>query len=226
MEPAWACSIAPSDHDRKKPRQNLIEKITPMSEVDWQARYETADTPWDKGVPHPMISHWTKTHDIAGAIVVPGCGRGWDLRAWAMAFPQHSVIGIDLAPAAVASARENCADLPNVRVIESDFFDLSAWHDGQDLGLIWEHTCFCAIPPHLRDAYVRSVSSVLPTGAWLIGAFFTDITDRDSGPPWNTQVEEIIERLSPHFTIEFPALPHQTFPGREGEERSIVMRRM
>lgn len=226
MEFACAYAVAHADHDGKKPRQNFIEKITPMNEVDWQARYEAADTPWDKGVPHPMIRHWAKTHDVTGAIVVPGCGRGWDLRAWAMAFPHHSVIGIDLAPTAVASARANCTDLPHVRVIEADFFDPSRWHDGQAVGLIWEHTCFCAIPPNLRDAYVQTVSRLLPSGAWLIGAFFTDITDRDSGPPWNTHVEEIEERFSPHFTIEYPDLSHQTFPGREGEERSIVMRRI
>lgn len=197
-----------------------------MNKVDWQARYEAADTPWDKGVEHPMIAHWAKTLPVDGAIVVPGCGRGWDLLAWAKAFPQHSVIGIDLAPAAVASARKHCSGLPNVTVIHADFFDLTQWYDGETVGLVWEHTCFCAIPPDLRDDYVRTVARLLPSGAGLVGAFFTDIMDRDSGPPWNTPREEIEVRFSPYFVISDVTTSHRTFSGREGEERSLVMRRI
>jgi methyl halide transferase len=197
-----------------------------MSEVDWQARYEAADTPWDKGMPHPMIAHWTQHARIDGASVVPGCGRGWDLRAWAEAFPDNEVIGIDLAEAAVFSTRELCRDLSNVTVHRADFFALDSWYRGQPVGMLWEHTCFCAIPPRLRDAYVATVAKLLPREAWLIGAFFTDIADREEGPPWNTPIAEVEERFSPHFAIEHPDLPHQTFPGREGEERSIVMRRL
>lgn len=193
--------------------------------MDWEARYESADTPWDKGVPHPMIAHWSAIHEINGAIVVPGCGRGWDLRAWAMAYPQHSVIGIDLAPSAVSSARKMCQDLPNVTVHETDFFSLEKWHSGQRVGLIWEHTCFCAIPPSLRESYVHTVAELLPSGAHLIGAFFTDIVDRDTGPPWNTPMTEIKERFSPWFVITQPKIEHRTFAGRESEERSLIMRR-
>jgi methyl halide transferase len=195
-------------------------------EVDWQSRYEAADTPWDKGVAHPMISHWVSHVMFDGAIIVPGCGRGWDLRAWAEAHPDKEVIGIDLAPAAVSSSRGNCVALANVEIIEADFFDLSQWYRGQKVGLIWEHTCFCAIPPSLRDAYVATVAQLLPGGGTLIGAFFTDMEDGGQGPPWNTPMEEMLRRFSPHFAIEEPMLRHVSFAGREGEERSIVMRRL
>jgi len=197
-----------------------------MSEVDWESRYGAADTPWDKGLPHPMLSHWLGKIEVDGAIVVPGCGRGWDLRAWAEAYPENEVIGIDLAPSAVVSARENCADLANVSVKEADFFDLSQWYDGQKVGLIWEHTCFCAIPPTLRDAYLETVVKLLPSGAHLVGVFFTDLEDPHNGPPWNTNMAEIEQRFAPHFLIEAFDGEHQTFPGREGEERTLVMRRV
>jgi SAM-dependent methyltransferase len=148
------------------------------------------------------------------------------LRAWAEAYPQHEVIGIDLAPSAVLSARENCAELGNVEIIEADFFALPQWYRNQKIGLIWEHTCFCAIPPSLRDAYVATVSQLLSSGGHLIGAFFTDMDDGDQGPPWNTPMEEMMLRFSPHFTIENFEGEHRTFGGRESEERSIVMRRL
>lgn len=194
--------------------------------VDWQSRYEAQDTPWDKGVAHPMVSHWIDCVEMDGAIIVPGCGRGWDLRAWAEAYPDREVIGIDLAPLAVLSARANCADLANVEIIEADFFALSQWYRNQNVALIWEHTCFCAIPPALRDIYVATVSQLLPSGASLIGAFFTDMDDEGQGPPWNATLNEIEQRFSPHFVIDFPDAKHRTYLGREGEERSIVMRRL
>lgn len=196
-----------------------------MSEVDWELRYGAKDTPWDKGQAHPMIAHWAGKIEVAGAIVVPGCGRGWDMRAWAEAYPENPVIGIDLAPSAVQSARHNCADLPQVTVHEADFFALPQWYENQKVGLIWEHTCFCAIPPQLRDAYVETVTKLLAKDGLLIGAFFTDLDDGNAGPPWNTAMEEMENRFSPFFEIEHPVIQHLSFPGREGEERTLVMRR-
>lgn len=206
--------------------QDLFQLGTRMNEVNWQSRYEADDTPWDKGQSHPMIDYWVEKIEVKGAIVVPGCGRGWDLRAWAETHPSSQVIGIDLAPAAVQSARELCADLPNVTVHEADFFALADWHQGQCIGLIWEHTCFCAIPPQLRDAYVETVTALLHPAGLLIGAFFTDMDDGGAGPPWNATMAEMEQRFSPHFQIEHPVTEHRTFPGREGEERTILMRRL
>jgi hypothetical protein len=144
-----------------------------MSSVDWENRYQQADTPWDKGLPHPMIESWRGLALAPGAIVVPGCGRGWDLRAWAMMFPQHRVLGIDLAASAVEDAQKNCADLSNVRVILADFFDHASWRsaaelEGQNVSLVWEHTCFCAIPPSLRETYAATVAYFLPTFAMMM----------------------------------------------------------
>lgn len=203
-----------------------------MSSVDWENRYQQADTPWDKGLPHPMIESWRGLALAPGVIVVPGCGRGWDLRAWAMMFPQHRVLGIDLAASAVEDAQKNCADLSNVRVILADFFDHASWRstaelEGQNVSLVWEHTCFCAIPPGLRETYAATVASLLEPGAMLVGVFFTDIRDDDGqGPPWNCELPELRRLFGEHFHIESPADDHRTFPGREGEERSLILRRL
>jgi SAM-dependent methyltransferase len=196
-----------------------------MDPMNWENRYQQADTPWDKGAAHPMLSHWLGHVVIDGAIVVPGCGRGWDLRAWAEAYPQHSVIGIDIAPSAVSAAQELCRGLPNVRVVLGDFFDPATWQKDERVGLIWEHTCFCAIPPSWRERYVATAAAVLPASGLLLGVFFTDMDDEGAGPPWNTPVAELIERFSPFFEVEEIQARHRTYQGREGEERSFQLRR-
>ena len=62
-----------------------------MSDVDWEFRYQNEDTPWDKGVPHPALDILLQKIALSGSIIVPGCGRGWDLQWLARAYPDHSV---------------------------------------------------------------------------------------------------------------------------------------
>ena len=195
-----------------------------MNEVDWESRYQNADTPWDKGECHPalagLIHRWATNE---AAIIVPGCGRGWDLLALAKEFPARVLIGVDLSLSAVLAARELCADFPNVQVHHADFFETTSWLGNYLVGAIWEHTCFCAIPPALRDDYAKSVSQLLPAGGILGGVFFTDMDDEKSGPPWNCQLDELKQRFAGSFAIEIGDGSHATFPSRQGEERVIVM---
>jgi hypothetical protein len=50
--------------------------------MDWEQRYETGDTPWEKGAPAPPLLEWLESRgSIRGDILVPGCGSGHDVRA-------------------------------------------------------------------------------------------------------------------------------------------------
>jgi hypothetical protein len=92
---------------------------------------------------------------------------------------------------------------------------------------VWEHTCFCAIPPSLRESYAATVAALLEPGAMLVGVFFTDIRDDDGqGPPWNCMLPELQRLFGEHFQIESLPYDHRTFPGREGEERALSLRRL
>ena len=60
---------------------------------------------------------------------VPGCGRGYDLAALVAAGATQAV-GLELAPTAVAAAREYLAQQPGlnpeaVPVVEGDFFEVT-----------------------------------------------------------------------------------------------------
>ena len=45
-------------------------------DLEWQRRYEQDDTPWDKGAPAPALVTFLREKQIAGRVLVPGCGRG------------------------------------------------------------------------------------------------------------------------------------------------------
>src|SRR2546426_12825410 len=75
----------------------------------WEARYQTHDTPWDKGEPSPGLVDFLAAHPelTRGTVCVPGCGTGHDVRAWARG--GFDAFGCDIAPSAIQLAKESPA---------------------------------------------------------------------------------------------------------------------
>ena len=135
---------------------------------------------------------------LKGHVLVPGCGRGHDVRAIAAAGADE-VIGLDLAPSAFAGAET----LPNTRFVLGDLFALPADFTAT-FDAVFEHTCFCAIPRERRDDYVQAVAKALKPGGLLLALFY--LTPRDNpdptlGPPFNASLEELDARFAEHFTL-------------------------
>ncbi len=199
---------------------------------NWDELYREGIKPWDKGVPAPPLLEWIVQHRgmISGAVLVPGCGLGHDVRALAALPEVSAVIGLDLSPTAVEAAR----GFPKIGPEDFSVGDLFALGDDH-LGhydWIWEHTCYCAIPPALRDDYVTAVHGALKPGGHLLGAFYLDPYDDEhqpgGGPPHGCTLDELSERFEKtgHFRILAATTPEQAFPGREGRERVVLMERL
>lgn len=131
----------------------------------WEDRYRANRTPWDLGgVPSALEEFLTV--QPAGRVLVPGCGSGWEIRA----FEKHGweVAAIDLAPAAVERSRA-IANNPSTRIHLGDFFlhDLGA----ATFSLIYERTFLCSLPPELWPAYLRRITDLLAPQGLLAGYF-------------------------------------------------------
>jgi SAM-dependent methyltransferase len=77
--------------------------------TDWNELYRTGDTPWEKGAPAPAppLLSWMAEHGpLSGAVLVPGCGLGHDVRAIARASWDARVVGLDVAPSALVQAKK------------------------------------------------------------------------------------------------------------------------
>lgn len=201
-----------------------MQKITNFV-MDWETRYRTNDTPWDKGTAHPMTRELAALDLPDGPILVPGCGSGWDLLDLAAVHPCRRIIGLDIAPSAVALARERTRHLPGVEIHRGDFLrdDLPAAFGLA--ALIWEHTCFCAISPDQRPAYAAAAARALAPGSFLAGIFFMEMDDAGKGPPWNCPEPEWRGHFGEHFHVERAGPVIITYAGREGEEWGAVLRR-
>ena len=191
--------------------------------TDWEAQYQKGETPWDKGAPSPGLVDFLALEPVCGRVLVPGCGAGHDVRA--LAATAEEVTGLDIAPSAI----EGAARFPRVkneRYELASFFDLPPHLRGA-FDWVWEHTCFCAIDPAMRAAYVGAVATALKPGGNLLAIFYLDPghDSPDEGPPFGVSVAELDALFLPRFDLVREWLPARAYPGREGREWMRVMRR-
>lgn len=194
--------------------------------MNWQERYQSGDTPWNKGVPAPSISQLkTQLPNLfkKGKIVLaPGCGFGHDAIAIAQAGP--SVTGADLAEMPMVEAAKNSPPELDLTWLTADAFTLPERFP-KHFDIIWEHTFFCAINPSTRPQYVESMHKLLKPNGLIAGVFFTN-PDTEQGPPFKATREEIISTLGSHFALEWEATPTHHFPEREGREHIMLFRKL
>jgi SAM-dependent methyltransferase len=191
--------------------------------TDWEAQYQKGETPWEKGASSPGLVDFLAAERIAGRVLVPGCGLGHDVRA--LATQGAEVLGLDLAPSAVAAA----SAFPlagNERYELGDLFALPGHLCGA-FDWVWEHTCFCAIDPALRPAYVESVQRALKPDGQLLAIFYLDPGNDspDEGPPFEVSIAELDRLFLPRFELLREWLPAHAYPGREGAEWMRLLRR-
>ncbi|MFK7851440.1 MAG: methyltransferase domain-containing protein [Akkermansiaceae bacterium] len=196
--------------------------------TDWNQRYQTKDTPWDKGEAAPPLLEIFVKHEPSlwgnGEILVPGCGAGHDVRA--LSSQGLKPLGLDLAPLALEIARNQQAAGQETYEL-GDFLD-SEWRQGRSFSAIWEHTCFCAIHPSQRPKYALACSELIPENGHLIGVFFLTPNgpdELDDGPPFNSSIAEIDDHFSTWFERIDSWLPTNCYPGREGKEWIAIYRR-
>ncbi len=188
--------------------------------VDWEARWQAGDTPWDKGTAAPPLVDWLARHPVSGRVLVPGCGSGHDVRALAAA--GADVLGLDLSPTALAHA----ASFPPVageRYRLENLFTLPPELHGT-FDAVFEHTCFCAIDPARRADYVAAVHAALRPGGHLLAIFYLD-PGPEPGPPHGVTPAEL-DALFAGFHLEHQETPARAFAGRERRERLRLLHRL
>ncbi len=183
---------------------------------DWEQRYQEGTPRWDLGHPAPAFQTLLAAADAPqpGRAIALGAGRGHD--AFFFAQQGFEVTAVDFAPSPIQSLREQSqAQQLSLNLLQKDIFDLTPDLAGQfDYAI--EHTCFCAIDPSLRPAYVALVADLLVPKGELLAVFFTH--QRSGGPPFGTTTAEVRQLFEPHFEILALEPVTNSIPSRQGEE--------
>jgi SAM-dependent methyltransferase len=188
----------------------------------WEDCYQRGETPWEKGRAHPELLAFLRRQQVSGRVLVPGCGHGHDARA--LAASADEVLGLDIAEGAIAAA-ESYPVVGGEHFVRGDLFDLPARSRGA-FDWVFEHTCFCAIDPQMRAAYVSAVAGALRPGGHLLAIFFMnpDMDPGETGPPFGATREELDALFLPKFNLLAEWVPSETFPGRENRELFRLLR--
>lgn len=160
----------------------------------WDRRYEKRETPWDfHGVPRALRTFLELAR--LGAVLIPGCGPGHEVRAFHEA--GWKVTAIDFSPVAVEQARGRLGDLADC-VVLGDFFkhDLSIG----EFDLVYERTFLCALSPHRWPDYAQRVAELLRPGGRLAGIFFHG--EEPDPPPYPLPEGRAHELFGARFSLK------------------------
>ena len=86
----------------------------------WEKRFRESFTPWDAGRVPSALEQFLRTEPRGQRILIPGCGAGYEVRAFAEA--GFDVLAIDFAPAAVERAQRTLGPIAHLVRLE-DFFE-------------------------------------------------------------------------------------------------------
>jgi SAM-dependent methyltransferase len=190
--------------------------------MDWDERYKSNDTPWNKFGPAPELVHFLDKNYVNGRVLVPGCGFGYDAADLAKS-GQCRVMGLDISMTAIVEAHLRHQNVSQLEFHQGDIFNpfpelINAFD------WVFEHTCFCAIEPEQRRAYVDFVHDSLREGGHYLAIMFRD-TGSEDGPPYSISAEEVQELFGSRFKVEKQWEPETSFPGREDSEFCWLMRK-
>lgn len=193
--------------------------MDPKTPEYWNQVYLDESRPgWDMDAPTPLLEELLRSAQplpAGAAVAVPGCGFGHD--AAELARRGHQVTAFDFAPRALEGARAKYGEA--VTWLQEDWFEtLEGPFD-----VIFDHTCFVAMAPERREAYVSRTAKLLkPGGSWLLAAFHD--TQGKSGPPFSIEPEGLRDLVEAHFEILHLAPAVRSHPRRAGREFLLVGR--
>jgi methyl halide transferase len=217
-----------------------LELRNPSDPLAWDRAYQESTTPWDLGGPTPEFLRLLEEEKIFGGkpgfatsgsdapkVLIPGCGRGYDVLAFAECGFQ--VVGLDFSAEAIQDARKIQAEREaklgrSLRVEwgEGDFFHWSMGLENQSrFDFLVEYTFFCAIAPARRADYVKAAHRVLKPSGTLVGLFFP-FEKRDGGPPFALDLENVKADFSNLFSGEWRE-PGASIKPRLGREKLGIL---
>ena len=183
----------------------------------WEKRFRENFTPWDAGSVPAALDQFLKTERSGQRVLIPGCGSGYEVRAFAEA--GHDVLAVDFSQAAVERARRILGALAD-RVRLADFFEFDF---ETPFDLVYERAFLCALPRRLWPGYAPRLSQLMKPEGRLAGFFFFDEGER--GPPFGLKAGELETLLGGRFDRIADSPVSDSIPIFAGKERWQVWTR-
>lgn len=175
--------------------------------MDWDSAYKeegafAGPPPWNIGEPQPELAALIRDGKVSGEVLDAGCGHA-EL-ALALAAAGSTVVGIDVAPTAIAAATRAAQErgLSHATFVCADITAFTGYDER--FATIIDSTLFHSLPIESRDAYLSSIHRAAAPGAHLYmlvfakGAFPPHLETK----PNEVDEDELRAAVSKHFVID------------------------
>jgi thiopurine S-methyltransferase len=170
----------------------------------WLERWQQGQIGFHQDRPTPlMLKHWPSLSLDAGAkVFVPLCGKSLDM-AW-FASQGLRVFGVELAEDAIRAFFAEHGLEPaieetlygrrysagSIEILCGDAFALDA-EALRDCDAVFDRAAIIALPPAMRERYVRELYARLPTGCRGLLITLEYPQDEKNGPPFSVEEAEV-----------------------------------
>jgi SAM-dependent methyltransferase len=165
----------------------------------WNARYLSADAPWDTGIVPPEVVALVESGEPRpGWALDLGCGSGVTSRYLARC--GFRVVGVDLALSALSRAAQMTSRLGlAAHFCQGDVTDLGFVKVQATLGV--DVGCFHAVAPERRLAYIASLAKHLLPGALYLLYAFEPFLSEQGGPSGLNPTD--LAAFAPRFVLRW-----------------------
>lgn len=185
-----------------------------MDSKFWHQRWADDQIGFHQPAGNPLLARcWSGLAvPVDARVLVPLCGKTPDM-VW-LAGRGHSVLGVELSERAVADFFREQGLTPartpdgaltrfaaeDITLLAGDFFDVPA-AEIAGCEAFYDRAALIALPPAMRERYVRHLAEPLPAGArgLLIAVDYS--AHEMEGPPFPVPESAVRELLSPWFEI-------------------------
>ncbi|CAI5939478.1 unnamed protein product [Closterium sp. NIES-64] len=222
--PGAQSEVMASDAPKTIPGMMEVRQLLADEPVGgWDKAWQASTTPWDLGGVTPAVAALVAAEEGSPLhlppsirrVLVPGCGTGYDVEAFAS--NGREATGLDIAPSAVAHAEKRVEGASNraaMAFVCGDFFE---YRPAQPVDAVFDYTFFCALPPSLRGEWAAKTAELLAPHGVLFTLMFP-IDGHEGGPPYAVSKDSYAEVLEPlGFTAE--DLPTVSVLPRQGKEQ-------
>lgn len=175
-----------------------------MEKSFWHERWERQEIGFHQNEINPFLAQYWQELQLApdAKVFVPLCGKSLDM-LW-LRKQGHPVLGVELSPIAVqaffretgytpahtAKKRFECYEADNISIQCGDFFNLKK-DDLKDVSAVYDRASMVALPPEMRERYVRHLLDILPSATRILLLSFNYHQPEMPGPPFAVSVEEV-----------------------------------
>jgi methyl halide transferase len=172
---------------------------TAQTDRDWDAKYQTGETPWDSGLPSKELTRMLAEAEILGGRALElGCGTGTN--AVYLAQQEFDVTAVDCSPLALKQARQKAeAALVTVEWIEADVQWFGA--DLEPFDFVFDRGCYHCCRRVDLPGFLETLQNVTRPGTRYLSLSGNANEQTEHGPP-RVSKEEIRTEFGALFDID------------------------